>query len=88
MARRPVWQALHEWFQPSNRKTTRSLHPLNPVAGTSDSGIPETDFDEELLDFLSADLDPVPADPGFRERLREELWDLVQAGVTSRPKDH
>lgn len=31
----------------------------------------------ELLEFLAADLDPVPVDPAFRERLREELWSMV-----------
>jgi hypothetical protein len=31
----------------------------------------------ELLEFLASDLDPVPADPVFRERLREELWEMV-----------
>jgi hypothetical protein len=33
---------------------------------------------EELLEFLEADRVPVEADPGFRERLREELWDLLE----------
>jgi hypothetical protein len=34
---------------------------------------------EELLEFLEADHAPDTADPGFRERLREELWQLVQS---------
>ena len=33
--------------------------------------------EKELLEFLASDLDPVPADPVFRERLREELWEVV-----------
>lgn len=33
--------------------------------------------DPELLEFLAADVDPVPADPAFRERLRAELWDML-----------
>lgn len=33
---------------------------------------------EELLEFLEADQAPVEASPGFRERLREELWELVR----------
>ncbi|HPG25783.1 MAG: hypothetical protein H6748_05300 [Spirochaetaceae bacterium] len=41
----------------------------------------------ELLEFLASDLDPVSPDPDFRERLREELWALVQRGVT-RSTDH
>jgi hypothetical protein len=34
---------------------------------------------EELLEFLEADQLPVEADPEFRERLRSELWTLVQS---------
>lgn len=33
---------------------------------------------EELEEFLSADQLPEQADPEFKERLREELWELVQ----------
>ena len=33
---------------------------------------------EELLEFLEADLLPVEADPEFRERLKSELWTLLQ----------
>jgi hypothetical protein len=33
---------------------------------------------EELLEFLEADHQPQKADPAFRERLREELWQLLQ----------
>ena len=43
---------------------------------------------QELLDFLAADVDPIPADPAFRERLREELWSLVQRGDSDHPKGH
>ena len=43
---------------------------------------------QELLEFLAADVDPIPADPAFRERLREELWSLVQESGTTHPKDH
>ena len=43
--------------------------PLHSVASVVDDRIDDT----ELLDFLAADVDPVPADPAFRERLREEL---------------
>lgn len=42
--------------------------------------------ERELLDFIAADVDPVPADPAFRERLREELWEMVVAGGPARPK--
>ena len=33
---------------------------------------------EELLEFLEADLLPVEADPEFRDRLKSELWTLLQ----------
>jgi len=39
----------------------------------------ELDFPmEELREFLSADLFEVPADPTFKEQLRERLWALLQ----------
>ena len=45
---------------------------IDSISDTSD-----TSDQQELLDFLAADVNPVPADPGFRERLREELWEMV-----------
>ena len=36
---------------------------------------------EELQEFLQADLLDVPVDPVFKERLRQRLWELVQAQV-------
>ena len=39
---------------------------------------------EELLEFLEADQRPVDADPAFRERLREELWELVRRQAQSK----
>ena len=44
--------------------------------------------DCELLEFLSADLDPAEADPVFKEALRAELWSLVQGGIAARAKEH
>ena len=38
-----------------------------------------TDFSiDELREFLEADLVNVEVDPEFKERLRKQLWDLVQ----------
>jgi hypothetical protein len=38
------------------------------------------DFDPaEFADFLEADDAPIPADPAFRERLRQELWGMVRS---------
>lgn len=33
---------------------------------------------EELLEFLEADQRPDTADPAFRERLREQLWETLE----------
>ncbi|MBJ21740.1 MAG: hypothetical protein GY910_11930 [bacterium] len=56
--------------------------------GTTGEAILGTAVEEgELLDFLCADLDPVPADPVFRKRLREELWQMVADGRLAPPKD-
>ena len=33
---------------------------------------------DELREFLEADLVNVKVDPEFKERLRKQLWDLVQ----------
>lgn len=33
---------------------------------------------EELIEFLEGDLAPVKADPVFKERLRQDLWRMVQ----------
>ena len=55
--------------------------PVEPEAeqdeAVKDEGLLEC-MDEELRDFLAADLFDVPADPAFKERLRRELWDLVE----------
>ncbi len=38
-----------------------------------------TDFTiDELREFLEADLLDVAVDPEFKERLRRQLWELVQ----------
>ena len=44
---------------------------------------------EELREFLEADHLEVRADPGFEERLRRKLWDLVlaRAGTSSPDED-
>ncbi len=40
---------------------------------------------DELREFLEADLVEVHADPGFKERLRRSLWDLVQTRAGEGP---
>ena len=44
-----------------------------------------TDFSiDELREFLEADLVDVKVDPEFKERLRKQLWDLVQDQARTR----
>ncbi len=101
MARRLGLQAFLGWFRsgegadfaaPQEMAFALASSPTE-VSQIVDAGVA---FDEaeavfadgELLEFLEADVDPVPADPEFRARLREQLWDMVQDGVTTLPKDH
>jgi hypothetical protein len=97
---REVWRLFLDWFKPTNQedghlRSGRSDR-FQPVSATHSPADPAMNFDEtaeefsegELLEFLEADLDPVSADPEFRENLREQLWALVQEGATSLPKDH
>ena len=39
---------------------------------------------EELQEFLQADLLDVPVDPEFKERLKQRLWELVQAQLQAK----
>ncbi len=49
----------------------------------TEPGLPEevaAEFStEELLEFLEADQRPDTADPVFRERLREQLWETLES---------
>ncbi len=40
--------------------------------------------DQELLDFLAADNDPVEANPAFKRKLREQLWAMIRENNMSR----
>jgi hypothetical protein len=42
---------------------------------------------EELQEFLEGDKLPSQADPAFRERLRQELWEMVQQRYGRKPDD-
>jgi len=45
----------------------------------------DPDFDPvEFAEFLEADEGPFPIDPAFRERLREQLWEIVRARAAER----
>jgi hypothetical protein len=39
---------------------------------------------DELREFLEADVRGVQADPGFKERLRRKLWEIVRLGGDER----
>lgn len=59
-----------------------------PTGSLEDVGFEDEVTEEELLEFLAADLDPVPADPVFQEKLRDELWEMVEDGRAGRRSDH
>jgi hypothetical protein len=42
---------------------------------------------DELREFLAADFLEVPADPEFKERLREKLWSMVRSRYGRKPGD-
>ena len=42
---------------------------------------------EELREFLEADGLDVPADPEFKERLRQTLWEMVRLRFKKPPSD-
>ena len=42
---------------------------------------------DELQEFLEGDIRPPAADPAFKERLREDLWQMLQARQTPKPDD-
>lgn len=66
--------------------------PFSDLAANAAANAPDNagqDVDElELLEFLAADLDPVPADPAFRQQLSDLLWDMVRDGRVTRPRNH
>jgi hypothetical protein len=44
---------------------------------------PSERFDPaEFADFLEADDSPMPADPAFKERLRQRLWGMVRENAS------
>ena len=83
----PAQVARFEGSRSTDRARARALldgdgDPTNviPIHGDGGAGAGVLDIAadrRELIDFLASDVDPVPADPAFRERLREELWELV-----------
>jgi hypothetical protein len=55
------------------------LHADSPDDEDADWSAELADFDPaEFAEFLEADDATLPADPGFRERLRSQLWSMVR----------
>ena len=69
------------------RLSTPDRVDIEAPAGGEVVGVAAPPDEAELLDFLASDLDPVPADPAFRERLRDELWEILEAARVERSKD-
>lgn len=61
--------------------------PIGILGEPVDGLRPEVD-ELELLEFLAADLDPVPADPAFKRELGDRLWEMVRDGRMLRPPRH
>ncbi len=72
----------------SLRRSATGVEPAGSTGGAAGQpagpAVPELpDFDpedidpEELRDFMAADWVEVKADPGFRERLRSQLWKML-----------
>ena len=56
-------------IQPGRQRHRAAGYDLDPRDG----------FDPaEFADFLEADDSPMPADPSFKERLRQRLWGMVR----------
>jgi hypothetical protein len=80
--------------RPETNRGARKLLPRRkrgrPEAGAgADRGRPggtaDPDFDPvEFAEFLEADQSPLPIDPAFRERLREQLWQIVRDRAAER----
>jgi hypothetical protein len=68
------------------RKSGRRLDPGDTSERSRPpSGGVDPDFDPvEFAEFLEADESPLPIDPAFRERLREQLWDIVRGRAAER----
>ena len=62
----------------TSRKRERSEMNLKPEIAELDEEMTDISI-EDLREFLEADHLDVRADPGFKERLRRKLWDLVQS---------
>jgi hypothetical protein len=66
----------------SRRSEALALHGEGPEPRAGDH---QGHFDPaEFAEFLEADDGPLPVDPAFRERLRQELWGMVRSQAERR----
>lgn len=76
--------------RPGSRRAGRPRSAAKSTGSSEDAGLETmhealTDFSiDELREFLEADLVDVPVDPEFKQRLREQLWALVQERARTR----
>ncbi len=64
------------------RRAGPAKEPAGAIAKSEREALNEDTMDfsmDELREFLETDPLEVRADPGFKERLREKLWDLIQS---------
>lgn len=75
---------------PRRKRGTRPGGGLEPGDRRGTAASVDPDFDPvEFAEFLEADESPLPIDPAFRERLREQLWEIVRdRAVDRRPQSH
>jgi hypothetical protein len=80
---------------PRRKRTRRPEGARTPgSAGADADGAAErqdpeqADFDPvEFAEFLEGEESALEIDPGFRERLREHLWEMIRDGVEDPPTD-
>ena len=68
--------------QPLKRREGPAKESAGAIAKSEREALNEDMMDftmDELREFLEADHFDLRADPEFKERLREKLWDLVQS---------
>ena len=80
-------RAVREWTSPDDPASPNESVDTSGMAGVVAIDRARASEERDLLDFLAADIDPIPADPVFRERLREELWAMVLDGQLARSEE-
>ena len=65
--------------RPAERSSGQGGAPSTPAVPDLPGFDPDDIDPEELREFMAADWVEVKADPGFRERLRRRLWEMIRA---------